>query len=575
MFSATEAAFEAWSESGPEGFLLAETRARVLLCTLGAHLPGSEAGLPQRAVSLEALFLPEETCRARGLPEFGLLLGSSSSSRSSGFVHFLGFWRAFGTLAGYLGVASSSQGDSVVLQLSMVRDRLLTLLGTAACVAVACVAEALEAHVAACAAEPGFELRDFWLSAAAALQGGVASSHLGPDELAVLLLSWLHDATMWQHKPAANLRTGLLPARTNMRTGMLPMDDSVAELTLLQEAAGMEVGSPSSAGRSMMASAALVLDLQEHCRASGLDARSNVRSSPSRSPARSSRMASSVCSPSAQVSALGDTTLFPAGTLAGSENDAPLDATILPPLGEAQAPEGSPPALDVQNLRTAMMPLLQSPEVSCIEAPDGGAVEPPGAPPDLHVENLRTAMRPLDRTPDATLTEPELFIGLDVNLHIYDVSREASIQRLNAFLANRMCPLKLGGVFHAGVEVDGAEWSFGRTDDPQASGVTRVDPKCDPEHHFRETVPLQQTSLSSPQVQALLGQLRLEYPGGEYDLLRRNCCHFADDFCQRLGVGRIPGWVYRLARIGARIDAVQRPLSALRPQSAGRYRNLP
>merc|ERR1712194_720802 len=39
-----------------------------------------------------------------------------------------------------------------------------------------------------------------------------------------------------------------------------------------------------------------------------------------------------------------------------------------------------------------------------------------------------------------------------------------------------------------------------------------------------------------------------EYPGHDYDLLRRNCTHFADDFCQRLGVGGIPGWIHRLAR---------------------------
>lgn len=181
-------------------------------------------------------------------------------------------------------------------------------------------------------------------------------------------------------------------------------------------------------------------------------------------------------------------------------------------------------------------------------------------------------MRPLG-TPDATaaLNEAEAFFGLDVHLHIYDVSREASIQRLNAFLANRMSPLKLGGVFHAGIEVDGAEWSFGRSEDPDSTGVTKVDPKCDEQHHFRETVPLPRTSLTSPEVAGLISQLQIEYPGRDYDLLRKNCCHFADDLCQRLGVGRIPGWVYRLARIGARIDAVQRPLSArLRPRSAGR-----
>ena len=46
----------------------------------------------------------------------------------------------------------------------------------------------------------------------------------------------------------------------------------------------------------------------------------------------------------------------------------------------------------------------------------------------------------------------------------------------------------------------------------------------------------------------------LRYPGGDYDLLRRNCCHFADDFARRLGVGGIPSWIMRLAKIGAGVE---------------------
>ncbi|CAE7283269.1 unnamed protein product [Symbiodinium sp. CCMP2592] len=45
-------------------------------------------------------------------------------------------------------------------------------------------------------------------------------------------------------------------------------------------------------------------------------------------------------------------------------------------------------------------------------------------------------------------------------------------------------------------------------------------------------------------------------PTPDYDLLRRNCCHFADDFARRLGVGGIPGWVMRLAKVGAGVEAM-------------------
>eukprot|EP00913_Durusdinium_trenchii_P016370 g15387.t1 len=48
-----------------------------------------------------------------------------------------------------------------------------------------------------------------------------------------------------------------------------------------------------------------------------------------------------------------------------------------------------------------------------------------------------------------------------VKLNIYDVSHESSIQNLNVFLAHPMSPFKFGGVFHAGVEIGGKEWSFG------------------------------------------------------------------------------------------------------------------
>lgn len=61
--------------------------------------------------------------------------------------------------------------------------------------------------------------------------------------------------------------------------------------------------------------------------------------------------------------------------------------------------------------------------------------------------------------------------------------------------------------------------------------------------------------MTPEQVTHLLSQLVEEYLGDDYDLLRRNCCHFVDDVLQRLGTGRLPGWVYRLARVGAAVDA--------------------
>lgn len=171
---------------------------------------------------------------------------------------------------------------------------------------------------------------------------------------------------------------------------------------------------------------------------------------------------------------------------------------------------------------------------------------------------LRTAMMPC--SPNSVLEKSRRDEkgqhDFSVLLHIYDVSQEQSIQQLNRLLAHKLSPLKFGGVFHAGVEVNGQEWSFGETATVQEEGVTSGAPMKHPDHHFRQSIPRGCTRMSEDDIAAIIEQMRQQYPGPSYDLLRRNCCHFADDFCQRLGVGRIPSWVHRLARMGARIDNV-------------------
>jgi hypothetical protein len=149
--------------------------------------------------------------------------------------------------------------------------------------------------------------------------------------------------------------------------------------------------------------------------------------------------------------------------------------------------------------------------------------------------------------------------GLPVLIHIYDVSKEGRIRKVNNIIASRFSPLKFGGIFHVGVEVNGVEWYFG-AGVSGASGVGHVKPKKHPHHNFRQTLRLRYTKLSSEDIADVVSQLKKEYITDDYDILRQNCCHFADDFCQRLGAGRLPGWIYRLARLGAQIDDVLEPL---------------
>lgn len=159
--------------------------------------------------------------------------------------------------------------------------------------------------------------------------------------------------------------------------------------------------------------------------------------------------------------------------------------------------------------------------------------------------------------------------GLVVCLNVYDVSQQENIQMLNSVLAHESSPLKFGGVFHAGVEVNGLEWSFGMSFSETKPGVACNKPRAHSQHHFRETVRIGSTTLSAEWVGAIISTLLEEYPGQDYDILRRNCCHFADDFCRRLGVGGIPGWVHRLARVGAQVDTLLHAAEMARAQLRG------
>lgn len=167
-----------------------------------------------------------------------------------------------------------------------------------------------------------------------------------------------------------------------------------------------------------------------------------------------------------------------------------------------------------------------------------------------------------DRSSTFKHASPQTFEdGIPVFVHIYDVSQEENIQKINRWLASRYSPLKFGGVFHAGIEVNGLEWSYGVSFSETMPGISCVEPKSHPCHSYRQTVQLRNTKMSAEEIADLLSTVIEEYPGDDYDLLRRNCCHFADDFARRLGAGRIPSWVHRLARLGARVDSAMQAIT--------------
>jgi len=138
----------------------------------------------------------------------------------------------------------------------------------------------------------------------------------------------------------------------------------------------------------------------------------------------------------------------------------------------------------------------------------------------------------------------------DVKLHLYDMGSSGTGATMNCLLG------ALGtGAFHCGVEVYQEEWSFGGLLDPMVSptisGVFVSKPQQCVGHSFSKTIDMGLTSVSEFEVTRLLRALQPEYMAVLYDTVRHNCGHFCNDFCLRLGVGRIPTWVNQLAATGA------------------------
>lgn len=106
------------------------------------------------------------------------------------------------------------------------------------------------------------------------------------------------------------------------------------------------------------------------------------------------------------------------------------------------------------------------------------------------------------------------------------------------------------GIFHTGIEVHGMEYGFG-AHDYATSGVFEVEPKSCPGFVFRRSVWLGATDMSRVEFRMFIEQLSGKYYGDTYHLIAKNCNHFTDDVCMRLTGKPIPGWVNRLARLGA------------------------
>ncbi|CAE7193629.1 unnamed protein product [Symbiodinium pilosum] len=131
-----------------------------------------------------------------------------------------------------------------------------------------------------------------------------------------------------------------------------------------------------------------------------------------------------------------------------------------------------------------------------------------------------------------------------VTLHIYHVSTNSTVGAVNEYLE------AIGtGAFHAGVEVNGVEYSYGYA--PDRTGVFTCAPKGCKAHVYKDSLDMGATSKSASEIDEIIEEMKEDWPGFEYDLLRRNCCLFSKALVDKLGVGPVPTWVTNLAAAGA------------------------
>lgn len=101
------------------------------------------------------------------------------------------------------------------------------------------------------------------------------------------------------------------------------------------------------------------------------------------------------------------------------------------------------------------------------------------------------------------------------------------------------------GVHHSGVEILGREYSFA-----SGGGIFDSSPKDAPGAKFREAIELGHFDGGSSELQSAISDLRSNFGPDSYNLVRRNCNHFANALVWRLLGRAIPGHVNRLADFG-------------------------
>jgi len=143
----------------------------------------------------------------------------------------------------------------------------------------------------------------------------------------------------------------------------------------------------------------------------------------------------------------------------------------------------------------------------------------------------------------------------DVWVHIYNCDA------YTGFLNRVLLTQQEIGIYHAGIEVFGEEWSFqyyeDTWNDPSVSGVMRCTPKRMPEYEYRESVNLGPTPLSQEEAHDLVMAMHDEYPACSYHLTHNNCLTFAETLATRLKApSDFPQWLKGILEASKQNDSL-------------------
>lgn len=151
-----------------------------------------------------------------------------------------------------------------------------------------------------------------------------------------------------------------------------------------------------------------------------------------------------------------------------------------------------------------------------------------------------------------------------VLLNVYDVGDNETVNKINEIFTGSGNVL-LAGIFHGGVEVFGEEWSYGFCEEGR-TGVCMCHPRLHPQHSYKNTTVMGETSLSKAEIKAVLERMQKEWPGSQYNLIHNNCINFCNAFLAELGLRRVPGWVDRAARAASNVNNAVQSLQSIRAE---------